>query len=255
MRYFAEIAYNGAHYFGWQRQPNDISVQEQLETSFSTILRTPIDILGCGRTDTGVHARQYYFHFDYDGEFPEHFVRRLNKFLPPDIAVYRIFPVAADAHARFDAYYRAYAYIIDFQKNPFAQQTTYHYPYPDRPELEKLQAAAALLLEFDEFFPFCKTHHDARTLRCELHRSDWEWRPEQQRLIYHIAANRFLRGMVRLIVGMCINVGLGKLSLDTVRAALEQQQTLERSTSAPPQGLFLTEVRYPNIEPQSNIPV
>lgn len=248
MRYFAEIAYKGTHFFGWQIQPQQTSVQETLETAFTTILRTPIEIVGCGRTDTGVHASQYFLHFDFSGEFPAHFLSRINKFLPPDIAIFRIFPVAPEAHARFDAYLRAYEYRMHFRKDPFRRESSYFYPYPEKPDLQKMQESAQLLLDFKDFYPFCKTHHDAQTYRCDLQRSEWIAEPGTHSVCYHIAANRFLRGMVRLIVGMCINVGLGKIELTEVQQALEQQVHLVRSNSAPPEGLYLREIRYPYLD-------
>lgn len=245
MRYFAELAYKGTEFFGWQIQPEQITVQETIQDAFSTILRTPIEVVGCGRTDTGVHASQYVLHFDFDGEFPLHFLSRVNKYLPASIAIFRIFPVADEAHARFDAYHRAYEYRIHFRKDPFRQEISYFYPFPNRPDVEKMQEAARLLLAYEDFYPFCKTHHDSQTYRCELKRSEWVPGPDGFSLSYHIAANRFLRGMVRLIVGMCLNVGTGKLELDTVRRALDEQSRLQRSTSAPPEGLYLRDIRYP----------
>ena len=244
MRYFAELAYNGMNYFGWQRQPKDISVQEVLEQAFTTILANTIEVTGCGRTDTGVHARHYIMHFDFEGTFPERFIDRINKFLPKDIVIYRIWEVPTEAHARFDATHRAYEYHIDFQKNPFAIDTTYYFHFAKQLDLDKMHAAAALLLEYKEFFPFCKTNHDAKTMRCTLFRAEWILHKEQEKLVFHIAANRFLRGMVRLIVGMMLNVGLGKTSLDEVRYALDHQTRLKRSLSVPPQGLYLCDIRY-----------
>lgn len=244
MRYFAELAYNGSQYFGWQNQPDKISVQETLESAFSTILGVPVEVVGCGRTDTGVHAKQYFMHFDYDGKFPREFLRRLNKFLPKDIAVFQIFNVPSQAHARFDAIHRAYEYHIDFIKNPFGIGLSYFYPFTAIPEPAKMQEAASLLLNYEEFFPFCKTKTDAKTMRCALKRSEWEGSPEAGKMVFHIASDRFLRGMVRLIVGMCLNVGIGKVSLEETRQALEQQQWLKKSWSVPPDGLYLTDVRY-----------
>ena len=246
MRYFAELAYKGTAYFGWQRQPEQISVQEQIENALSTILNLQIPIVGCGRTDTGVHASQYFIHFDFEGDFPQEFVRRLNKFLPPDIVIYRIFPVAADAHARYDATRRAYEYHLSYQKDPFSIDTNYFFPFAHQLDLFKLQEGANLLLQYEDFFPFCKSRTDVKTMKCELFRSEWEIQ-EGKKLIFHIAANRFLRGMVRLIVGMCLKVGLGKVKLEEVQQAMEQQTRLERSWSVPPEGLFLTEVVYPEV--------
>lgn len=242
MRYFAEIAYNGAHYYGWQRQPQQISVQQTIEDSFSTILGTTIEIVGCGRTDTGVHASQYFFHFDFDGEFPKAFLRRINKFLPKDILIFDIFPVNKDAHARFDATSRSYVYHLELLKNPFRQQTAYYYPYPQKLNFDHLNEAAALLMNYGEFFPFCKTDSDVNTMKCTLTQSHWT--REGAALSFHISANRFLRGMVRLIVGMCLNVGMGKTSIQEVEEALSNQTRLTKSWSVPPEGLFLKDIKY-----------
>lgn len=245
MRYFAELAYNGTRYCGWQRQPGQPSVQETLENAFGTILGMPVEVTGCGRTDTGVHARQYFLHFDFEGSFPREFLRRINRFLPPDIAIFRIFEVASGAHARFDASSRSYEYHLTTRKDPFAQHTAYFFPFADRLDPDRLREAAALLLDYEAFLPFCKTHTDVKTMRCDLRRSEWLFYPEKERLVYHITADRFLRGMVRLIVGMCLNVGAGKLHPSEVRTALDRQLRLPRSLSVPPQGLFLTDIRYP----------
>ncbi|GJM32154.1 MAG: tRNA pseudouridine synthase A [Saprospiraceae bacterium] len=245
MRYFIELAYNGANYFGWQRQPRQVSVQSTLEDAFSTILATTTGITGCGRTDTGVHAKQYFAHFDFVGELPESFERRLNKFLPQDIVIYRIFEVSPEAHARFDAYHRAYEYHLDFHKNPFGLQTSYYFPFAKQPNIDLMQEAASCLLQYDEFFPFCKSNTDVKTMNCTLKRAEWVKEEGGQKLIFHIAANRFLRGMVRLIVGMCLNVGLEKLSLEEVKAAMDHQTRLQPSLSVPPQGLYLKDIRYP----------
>ncbi len=247
MRYFAEIAYNGAAYHGWQRQPGQISVQQVIEETLSLILRQSIQVVGCGRTDTGVHASQYFLHFDYEGDFPRNFLHRLNKVLPRDIVFYTISKVASGAHARFDATRRSYAYYLSFRKDPFRQQTVTYYPYPQRPDFNRMQAAAQLLLQYEAFYTFCRSNTDAKTMRCDLTRAEWE-QVDLHNLIFHISADRFLRGMVRLIVGMCINVGTGAIELDTVRQALNQQKLLQRAESAPPEGLYLCEVRYKGIE-------
>ncbi len=247
MRYFSELAYRGTNYNGWQRQPNAPSVQQAIEAAMATILGTAIEVVGCGRTDTGVHASQYFMHFDWDGPFPKEFLRRLNKLLPPDIAIRSIIEVAPDAHARFDATRRSYEYHIVLDKNPFGEDTTWHFPFFDRLDLEKTKAAATLLLAYGAFQPFCKSNTDVHTMECTLYRSEWVLDLEARRYVFHISANRFLRGMVRLIVGMCLNVGLGKLSVDEVKLALDRQVLLKKSWSVPPEGLFLTEVRYPGL--------
>ena len=245
MRYFAELAYNGTNYFGWQRQPNASSVQATIEDALSLILRAQITIVGCGRTDTGVHASQYFIHFDCSVDFPKGFLSRLNKYLPEDIAFYQIFPVSEITHARYDAFKRSYEYHICFRKTPFHTNICYHYPFAKQLDLEKMQAASHLLLNYKEFFPFCKTNTDVKTMRCDLQRAEWVYLEQEQKLIFHISANRFLRGMVRLIVGMCLNVGLGKIEIERVKKAMDEQSRLEKSLSAPAHGLFLTEIKYP----------
>lgn len=249
MRFFVELAYNGTPFSGWQRQPNAMTVQSILEDAFSTILRLPIEVTGCGRTDTGVHAKQYFMHFDFGEDLPNHFLNRLNKFLPAEIAIRRIFLVNEEAHARFDAYHRSYEYHIVLNKNPFTKETAYHFPFGQHLDLVKMNAAAQLLLSYNEFFPFCKTNTEVKTMICDLKRSEWILNESTDELIYYVSANRFLRGMIRLIVGMCLNVGTGKVDLATVKTAMEQQIRLKKSWSVPPQGLFLCDIRYPFMNP------
>lgn len=244
MRYFSELAYKGKNYNGWQRQPNAPSVQQAIEEAMATILGQPIDIVGCGRTDTGVHASQYFLHFDLEGEFPNEFLRRLNKLLPNDIAVRRIYEVKPDAHARFDATRRSYEYHIVLEKSPFETDTAWHFPFFDRLDLERTQAAAAMLMNYKEFQPFCKSNTDVHTMECTLFRSEWVLDEPSRRLVFHISANRFLRGMVRLIVGMTLNVGLGKIEITEVQDALERQVLLKKSWSVPAEGLFLVGIGY-----------
>ena len=247
MRYFARIAYRGTNYCGWQRQPPQPSVQETIEKALSTILRQEIAITGCGRTDTGVHASEYYIHFDFEGDFPKGFLSRLNKYLPSDIVFYEIIPLDHPGHARFDATNRSYAYYLGKHKDPFNTETVYHFPFMEQLDADLLNEAAKLLLNYESFFPFCKTKSDVKTMDCQLTVSHWEWNAAQEQWIYHISANRFLRGMVRLIVGMCLNVAMRKLRLEEVQKALEEQSRLRKSWSVPPNGLFLTEIKYPFI--------
>ncbi len=245
MRYFLELSYLGKNYNGWQTQSAAPSVQETIEKAIFTITREKVEITGCGRTDTGVHAKQYFAHVDVENDLPKSFLARLNKVLPQDISIHRLIEVHAEAHTRFDATHRAYEYHIEGRKNPFTQDTaTFIYNFVDL-DIEKMQNAATLLLNYSEFAPFCKSNHDAKTLICHLSRSEWEWNLEEKKATYHIASNRFLRGMVRLIVGMCLNVGSGKITLADVQNALENQTILPKSTSAEPQGLFLTDIHYP----------
>ncbi len=244
MRFFLDLSYRGTAYNGWQIQPDALTIQETLEGALSTILHVPIEIVGCGRTDSGVHAKGYVAHFDYTGIFPEDFLKRINKCLPEDIVIHRIYEVDSELHARFNASHRAYEYHIVFAKTPFEIDTAFHFPFIKEVDFEKLQAAAKLLLNYEAFFPFCKTNTQVKTMRCELFRSEWEIDQANGKMVFHIAANRFLRGMVRLIVGMCLNVAIGKLSLEEVKEAMDEQKRLPRSLSVPPQGLYLVDIRY-----------
>jgi tRNA pseudouridine38-40 synthase len=244
-RYFAELAYHGAAYHGWQKQPNGTSVQETIETALAMLLRKPVSTTGCGRTDTGVHARRFFLHFDEMDPLPEDLTERLNRALPPDINIFRIFPVADEAHARYDATSRSYTYHISLQKDPFAQGLAYYFVQAATMDITILQKAADILPAYDDFFPFCKSRGAAKTTKCRITRVAWEFSPDGQQLLFHITADRFLRGMVRLIVGMCLNVATGKITLEDVRAALDEQRMIKKSLSVPAEGLFLTEVRYP----------
>jgi len=246
MRYFVELAYKGTHYHGWQMQPNASSVQAAIEEAFSTLLQEPIAVVGCARTDAGVHACQYFLHFDTNQKIPTNFLSRINKYLGVDIAFRQIFQVSDETHARFDASKRSYEYHMHFQKDPFLTSQSFYFPYAlDKINMDRLQdAAKLLLLNYNAFAPFCKTRSDVKTMNCQLHRSEWQWLEPQKKLVYHISADRFLRGMVRLIVGMCLNVSMNKLSLNEVKKALENQERMKKNYSVPAEGLFLTEVKY-----------
>lgn len=245
MRYFITLAYHGAFFNGWQIQPDAPSVQETLEQACSTILRQPVNMTGCGRTDTGVHARYYVAHFDAEGDLPDRFLASLNSVLPSGIGVYGIRAMHADAHARYDAYERSYTYNIMLRKNPFGTDTAWFYPRNRLLDIQKMQETADLLRQYDAFFPFCKTHSGVDSYICDLKSAQWVHLPEEHLLQFHITANRFLRGMVRLIVGACIQVGIGQIEMEDVQRAMDGQKTLKKSLSVPPQGLFLTNVKYP----------
>lgn len=243
-RYVLELAYNGTNYAGWQRQPNAVSVEETVDTALSLILGTKTKIVGCGRTDTGVHASYYVAHFDFEGTFPPAFLRRFNRYVAADISLLGLYQVPPDFHARFHATGRGYTYRIALQKDPFRQDTVASLPQFAHIDQQKMQQAASLLLEYGEFAPFCKTNSDAYTMKCSL--SEARWAFEDTVWTFHISANRFLRGMVRLIVGMCLRVGEGKLSLESLRESMEKQTRLPKPWSAPATGLFLSSVEYPN---------
>lgn len=258
MRYFLTLSYLGTHYHGWQSQPNAPSVQQTIENALARILAlNACPVTGCGRTDTGVHASRYVAHFDTEKELPASFLKGINSILPPDIAVQQVVAMGEDdltalPHARYSAVLRQYTYHIVGRKDPFSLQTAWYYPLLHRLDYNKLVAAAALIRSFDTFFPFCKTESGTSHYRCELHSLYWQHLPDQQRLLLHISANRFLRGMVRLITGACIQVAAGQMSLADIEKALVNQTTLPKTLSVPPQGLFLTDVQYPEtlIRPQ-----
>ncbi len=245
MRYFLEIAYNGTRFCGWQRQPNAISVQEVIENSIQTLLQEKIETIGCGRTDTGVHASKYYLHFDTENKSIENYIPRLNKLVGNDIAIKSIIQVAESAHARFDAERRAYKYFITGQKDPFSQETKYYLYNSKLLDTDLLQKTAALFLSYQSFFPFCKTGSDNLSVDCTLFESKWEIDEMNQQFVYMVSANRFLRGMVRLLVGACLSVASGLLTFEEVKYALDQQIRLKKSQSVPPQGLYLCEIVYP----------
>lgn len=243
MRFRLHLAYNGTRFSGWQKQPNAITVQETIEQAISKLFNESIEIVGCGRTDAGVHATQYFAHFDTEKEM-DSIAYKLNRMLPKDIVIHEATLVQEQFHARFDAKNRSYIYRLIGEKDPFRNEWVTVISKFQQLDIPKMQEAAKLLLSYQDFFPFCKTGGDNFTTICHLTQSEWEVTPNGE-LLYHISANRFLRGMVRLIVGMCINVGLGKVHLDEVRNALETKTRLTKSLSARANGLALCKVEYP----------
>jgi tRNA pseudouridine38-40 synthase len=242
VRYFIEIAYNGKNYFGWQRQPEQISVQQVLEEIISTLLRKEIKLTGAGRTDTGVHAKQLFAHFDGDEiENFDEFIFRMNSFLPKDISVKNIFKVKEDAHARFDAVEREYEYVISLVKDPFSQD--FAFQINNRPDVDLMNEAAKLLLNHKDFQCFSRSRTDVKTYNCAIVKAFWE--ATDNRLIFTIAADRFLRNMVRAIVGTLLDVGYGKTTLEDFKAILKSKSREEAGASAPAYGLYLTKVVYP----------
>lgn len=246
-RYFIRLSYCGAAYNGWQVQPHKgtRTVQGTLEDAMCRYFRHDISLTGCGRTDTGVHAKDYYAHFDAPEMMALHtHIYRLNKMLPPDIAIHDIIPVHDSAHARFDAVSRSYEYYLHTAKDPFAGHSLYYtYGVPD---IDVLNEAAGLLLAFNDFATFCKYHSDVKTTLCQVNESHWH--VEGNHYIYRVSADRFLRGMIRLVVGMCLQVARGKLTLDQVRQAMEQGQRTGHDWSVSPDGLFLCDIRYPYLD-------
>lgn len=241
-RYAIQLSYHGSRYFGWQRQPKDISVQEVLEKAFSTILREEIAITGAGRTDTGVHASFYIAHFDTENEIidPIQFAYKLNRFLPADIAIQKIWKVDNEFHARFSAVSRTYKYFISTVKNPFNTETSFQYTVPLNVDL--MNEAAKTLFEFTDFTSFSKLHTDVKTNNCKIYQAEWEKQGDQ--LVFTIKADRFLRNMVRAIVGTLLEVGKGKISVGDFVEVIERKDRGEAGTSVPPQGLFLVDIEY-----------
>ncbi len=243
MRYFIEIAYNGKNYYGWQRQPKQISVQQILEETLSTLLRKEIKLTGAGRTDAGVHAKQLFAHFDFEGigDFDD-FIFRMNSFLPKDISVKNIFEVKEDAHARFDAVEREYEYIISIKKDPFSQD--FAFQINNIPNVELMNQAAEMLLTHRDFQCFSRSKTDVKTYNCTIVKAHWE--AKNNRLIFTIAADRFLRNMVRAIVGTLLDLGYGKTTLEDFKAILNSKSREKAGASAPAHGLYLTKVIYPD---------
>jgi tRNA pseudouridine38-40 synthase len=238
------LRYDGKAYCGWQKQPGDPTVQQTLEETFSMVLRQPVDITGCGRTDTGVHARKYVAHTDVEGiQLSDKLIYQLNAVLPDDIAIDSIKETGSSFHARFDALERHYRYFIHFHKDPFLHDRSYymHQHVEFTPLL--MQEAAEILAGYQQFKPFCKTGSDADHYKCIVKESKWIF--EIDHAIYSIKANRFLRGMVRLIVGTCLNIGLGKMYISDLKECLETQSPIPQAWSVPPEGLYLEDVIYP----------
>lgn len=244
MRYFLELRYNGGAYFGWQRQPDRPTVQQTLEQALATLLREPVELVGAGRTDTGVNASYYVAHFDTAQPVADcgTLLRKLNFMLPGDIAVDSLTPVADSAHARFDAREREYRYFLEPRKNPFTRHASWQYYVPL--DVARMNEAAAMLLEFDDFTSFAKLNSNNKTNRCRILRAGWTV-DGQGVLCFAIRADRFLRNMVRAVVGTLVDVGRGRYTPQEFRAIVASRDLSRSSAGAPAQGLFLSDVRYP----------
>ena len=241
MRYFVELSYDGTPFVGWQRQPAGDSVQSCLEDALSILFRKPISIVGAGRTDAGVHAHQLFAHVDLDEHVDQDLTFRLNKLLPKEIAVRNIIAVAQDAHARFDAVSRSYRYHITTQKNPFLQKRSYQFAKPL--DLDLMNQAAKILIDHKNFKCFSKSKTDVKTYVCDIQQVHWQQNGSE--LVFFIQANRFLRNMVRSIVGTLIEVGLRKISISDFEAILASRDRSQAGYSVPAHGLYLEKVNYP----------
>lgn len=256
-RYFLELAFNGTPYHGWQIQPNAVAVQQKLNEALAILLRQPIETTGAGRTDTGVHARQLFVHFDAppppEGGVQENLqssnspfrgpggLASLNALLPYDIAVKRIIPVHADAHARFDATLRSYEYHIHFSKDPFKQN--FSWQIKGDLDVELMNQAAQIIMEYTDFSCFSKSNTQVKTNNCKIVRAQWVRHADG--LTFYISADRFLRNMVRAIVGTCMMVGRKEIMPEAIRQIIESKNRSNAGTSVPACGLYLTEVKYP----------
>ncbi len=254
-RYFIELAYDGTDFHGWQVQPNATTVQELLDDALTIVLREPIETVGCGRTDTGVHARDFYAHFDIgsmdNGESSIvndkqaidliKTVTSVNAILPDTIAIKRIIPVHAEAHARFDATSRSYEYHVHFNKDPF--KINHSWQLRDKPDIALMNAAARIIMEHTDFSCFSKSNTQTYTNNCKITRAEWVY--SGHCLVFHITADRFLRNMVRAIVGTLMQVGRKEIQPEDVRAIIESKNRSNAGTSVPACGLYLTEVKYP----------
>lgn len=242
MRFFITLSFDGTNYHGWQIQPNSDSVQQRLQKALSTLLRQPIEVVGAGRTDTGVHARMMVAHFDWEELIDgKQLAYKLNKFLPQDIAVQEVRLVDEEKHARFSATSRTYHYFIHMRKDPFQQ--AYSWQVPFKLDFEKMNEAAKVLLEYKDFTSFSKVNTDTKTNLCDVKEAFWEEiAPDRWR--FTITANRFLRNMVRAIVGTLVEVGRGRLRLEDVRRIIEAKDRCSAGESVPAKGLFLVDIKY-----------
>ena len=245
MRYFIKLSYDGAAYCGWQRQPDASTVQESVERALTTLLREPIEIVGAGRTDTGVNASYYVAHFDVQKpvESCAQLSYKLNLILPQDISVFSVEPVRREAHARFDAVQREYTYYISQRKNPFRRYSAWQYYVAL--DLEKMNQAAQKLLEHEDFTSFAKLNSNNKTNICHLTRADWRRSDEDKDLlIFTIRADRFLRNMIRAIVGTLVDVGRGRYTVEEFDEIIRSRDLSRSSAGAPAVGLFLSDVAY-----------
>ena len=244
MRYFITLSYDGTRFHGWQIQPNGISVQGELDRGLSLLLRSEIHTTGAGRTDAGVHARMMVAHFDYDGEEIDgrQLAYKLNKLLPCDIAVQRVERVDDHLHARFSAIARTYHYYIHTRKDPYLRHYSCELHYPL--DFQLMNEAAQMLLEYEDFGAFCKSHADVKTTLCHLMCARWHQTSESE-WYFEITANRFLRNMVRAVVGTLVEVGRGRLTLDDLRRVVEGKRRSDAGESMPAKALFLENIVYP----------
>jgi len=243
LRYFIELSYFGKAYYGWQNQPDSISVQEVLEENLSKVLRSKIDIVGAGRTDAGVHAKQMFAHFDNSEKVDTALLKyKLNSMLPKDVAISEIFQVREDAHARFDATSRSYEYHIVQEKDAFSRDFAWFLKH--ELDVEKMNEAAAILKKYTNFKSFSKSRTDVKTYNCRVDHA--VWKVEDNKLVFHITADRFLRNMVLAVVGTLVEIGQNKYPVSHMHEVIESKDRGMAGTSVPAHGLYLTRIEYPD---------
>jgi len=241
LRYFIELSYHGKNYHGWQIQPDVVSVQQKVNHAVSLLFQQEINVVGAGRTDTGVHASQMFAHFDIENELVENAVFKLNSILPEDIVVHKVFLVEDDKHARFDALSRSYEYKIYLGRNPFLLDLSWQI-HSQKFDIEQMNTAASLLLQYTDFESFSKVKTEVFTFDCDITQAVWTQNGNE--LTFSITANRFLRNMVRAIVGTLIEVGIGKKTVTDFREIIESKNRSKAGLSVPAKGLFLTAIKY-----------
>ena len=241
-RYFLEVAYKGTNYSGFQVQQNANSIQAEVEHAIQILQKEKITLTGSSRTDAGVHALQNFLHFDFEGELPSHFTYKMNAILPPDIAIQKLIPVNSGAHCRFDAVTREYKYFIYRYKSPFLKDTAYYFPY--KLNMDLLEQAAETIRNYDDFSSFSKRNTQAKTFICHI--SESKWYCENDRLVFYVVADRFLRGMVRALVATMLKIGRGKMTVDELKDIIEKKDSARASFAVPGHGLFLIAVNYPH---------
>ncbi|HXH19763.1 MAG TPA: tRNA pseudouridine(38-40) synthase TruA [Chitinophagales bacterium] len=243
MRFFLEISFAGTNYSGWQIQKNAHSVQAEINKALSSLLSNQIKTTGCGRTDAGVHAKQFFLHFDTDRKPPDDFIYKLNRLLPDDIAAHRLIPVEPHARSRQDATERTYQYHVHLKKDPFLKDFSFYFPFGN-PDIHKMQEAARLLKAFRDFKPLSKTDTVEKTTLCNIYFSEWK-RIDENRLCYTVTADHFLRGMVRLMVGAMLMIGTDKMSLGEFSSVMKKKERFRYVMAVPGCGLSLVSVRFP----------
>ncbi|MCB9256005.1 MAG: tRNA pseudouridine(38-40) synthase TruA [Chitinophagales bacterium] len=246
-RIFLEISYDGSNYFGWQRQPEFISIQQAIEEVLSKLYDEAVYVVGCGRTDTGVHAKRYFLHYDA----PKHrdnleFI--LQKMLPADIGILAVHKVKEDAHARFDAQKRCYWYFINETFDPFQRNTSYWYPQLKELNFENIQKACSLFKSYNNYISLCRFNPELSNHLSYVNQADWCYFKEEKRVIFKVSSNRFLRNQIRRMVGCLIDIGRGKISLEELEEALKEGKELKYQRTAPPQALFLWNIEYPYLQ-------